>query len=647
MYKYGIVVIGYKNADGISRLLNALEQADYEGKELMLIISIDYSGDDHVFDVANAFEWKKGQKVVKRYTSRQGLRNHVLACGDYMNEYGLNALAVFEDDMMPSRDFFHFTRQATEKYINDDNIAGISLYTHCINFNVHESFVPVNNGKDNYFFQCAQSRGQVWFRKQWNDFKSWYVDNAAILDANVNIPWAVTNWPDTSWLKYHIKYCIEKKKYFVYPYISFSTCFGDVGEHVKANTNSFQVPLSNGDNREYDFAEFDDRAVRYNAFFENEDLYKWCGVKKDELTVDLYGVHQTCNTKYLLSKKSRPYRILKSWGDCLIPHEMNIFNDIEGDKIFLYDTREDVKRYKITPDDKLVLYGSGGEGRRWLQRLGTDRVYGFADSDSKKAGNVVYGKRIFSLEELKEMRGEVHIYISANPINKDSILRTLRQEKLDDMVIGSPFYYNNVNVDISAMVDAGTEFEGRNSVMHNSRISDTYFGYASYVSSDSCLSKTHIGRYTCIGPNVKIVVGQHPTHDFVSVSPLFYSKQKIIGEPYVSRAKFDEYRYTAKGYRVEIGNDVWIGANVSLMEGITIADGTIVAAGANVVNDTEPYSIIGGNPARIIKYRFSKEDVKYLLDLKWWNYSEEWLKKHAEMFEDIEKLKMCKKMEHK
>lgn len=644
MYKYGIVVIGYKNAEGVRRLLDALEKADYEDENPLLIISIDYSGEDNVFNEANSFQWTNGEKVVKRHTNRQGLRNHVLACGDYINEYGLDALVVFEDDMMPSRDFFHFTRQATEKYIDNDNIAGISLYTHCVNFNVNERFVPINNGKDNYFFQCAQSRGQVWFRKQWNDFKSWYADNSAYLEGDVNIPWVVACWPDTSWLKYHIKYCIEKNKYFVYPYISFSTCFGDVGEHVKVGTNSFQVPLSSGGNREFDLAEFDDKAVRYNAFFENEDIYKWCGVKKDELTVDLYGVRMTCSTKYLLTRKSRPYKIIKSWGDCLIPHEMNIFHDIEGEKLFLYDTEENSERCKVVPDDKIVLYGSGGEGRRWLQRLGNDRVYGFADSDSKKAGNVVYGKRIYSLEELKELRGKVHIFISANAINKNTILHKLKQENLDDMLVGSPFYFKNVNVDTLAIVDADTEFEGRNAVLHNSEISDTYFGYASYVSSDSHLSKTRIGRFSCIGPNVNVVAGQHPTHDFVSVSPLFYSEQKIIGEPYVSKAKFGEFRYTKRGYRVEIGNDVWIGANVTLMEGITIADGTIIAAGANVVKDTEPYSIIGGNPARIIKYRFPEEDVEFLLDLKWWNYSEEWLKSHAELFTDIERLKMCKKI---
>ena len=84
-----------------------------------------------------------------------------------------------------------------------------------------------------------------------------------------------------------------------------------------------------------------------------------------------------------------------------------------------------------------------------------------------------------------------------------------------------------------------------------------------------------------------------------------------------------------------MGNDVWIGDGVKIMEGVTIADGTIVAAGANVVKDTEPYSIVGGNPARPIRYRFNEEQIKFLLDLKWWNKPENWIDEYAKYFDNI------------
>lgn len=74
----GIVVIGYKNALGIKRLLDSLEKAYYNKKNIKLIISIDYSGDDTVEKIANDFEWKYGEKIIKAYKSNLGLREHIL-----------------------------------------------------------------------------------------------------------------------------------------------------------------------------------------------------------------------------------------------------------------------------------------------------------------------------------------------------------------------------------------------------------------------------------------------------------------------------------------------------------------------------------------------------------------------------------------
>ena len=131
MYNYGIVTIGYKNISGIQRLLKALDKADYQNQEILLIISIDHSGENSVLDIAEDFEWKHGKKVIKKFSQNLGLRRHVLACGYYLNEFNLDALIVFEDDMYPSIDFFRFSKAATEYYIDDDRIAGISLYTRC------------------------------------------------------------------------------------------------------------------------------------------------------------------------------------------------------------------------------------------------------------------------------------------------------------------------------------------------------------------------------------------------------------------------------------------------------------------------------------------------------------------------------------
>ena len=78
---------------------------------------------------------------------------------------------------------------------------------------------------------------------------------------------------------------------------------------------------------------------------------------------------------------------------------------------------------------------------------------------------------------------------------------------------------------------------------------------------------------------------------------------------------------TSKG-NVVIGNDVWIGANVTIMSGITIGDGAVIANNSHVVRSVEPYTIVGGNPAKLIKYRFSKEQIEKLLEIKWWYWDD-------------------------
>ena len=196
MYKYGIVVIAYKNEDRIKRLLNALSIADYDNNDdVYLIISIDKSENDKVEKIADEFKWEYGKKDVVTFPHRLGLRNHVIHCGDYLNTYDLDAIAVFEDDTLPARGFFYFMEEATEKYINNKDIAGISLYSHWVN-NMWQEFVPMMSSYDNYFMQCAQSWGQIWFRNQWNEFRIWY-EKQGVMDKNYWIPQEVTSWPET------------------------------------------------------------------------------------------------------------------------------------------------------------------------------------------------------------------------------------------------------------------------------------------------------------------------------------------------------------------------------------------------------------------------------------------------------------------
>lgn len=354
--KYAIVIIGYNRPDNVLRLLNSLDVAEYFGDVVDLIISIDNSGTDKVENVANEFIWKYGNKKVVTYPERQGLRKHILGCGRFLAEY--DAIAVLEDDLYVSPAFYQYMRAAVEKYNKNEKIAGISLYTHLWNPNpaVNLPFTPTESGYDNFFIQYAQSWGQIWMKKQWLEFIDWYEDNSADITVDERTPDYIATWKN-SWLKYHIKYCIEKDKYFVYPYRSYTTCFTDVGEHNNFGGAIYQVPLAKIVDRTFKFCELDNSdAVIYDAFFERDsEAFKRIA---DDILVDIYGVKHVLleKNRYVLTTKILNYRVDRSFALCMRPHEENVINGILGNQIFLYDTKYEEKSDEEKEDVKRFVY---------------------------------------------------------------------------------------------------------------------------------------------------------------------------------------------------------------------------------------------------------------------------------------------------
>lgn len=186
---------------------------------------------------------------------------------------------------------------------------------------------------------------------------------------------------------------------------------------------------------------------------------------------------------------------------------------------------------------------------------------------------------------------------------------------------------------------AGSVFGGYNSLSQDTFFVASEMGMYSYLGEHCRLSHTQVGKFCSIGSFVRLAVGRHPTREWVSTSPVFFSKAKQNGTTFVSKPRFDEKIYTEGNKYLIIGNDVWIGDNVTILPGITIGDGAILAAGAVVTKNVEPYSIVGGNPARHIRYRFDEQERQFLLSLQWWNMNIEWIKDKANYFDCITSLK--------
>lgn len=347
--KYGIVVIAYNRARSLNRLLERLTNCFYGAERITLIISLDFSSNKEVKNLAETYNWNYGEKIVKIYKTRIGLRKHVLNCGNYMNDYELDVIAVFEDDIYPSCNFFFFMKKAADFYKNNDRIAGISLYSHQWNVNAQCMFEPYRTEYDVFFIQYAQSWGQIWTRKQWNEFYEWYLENESF-ESDPSLPEFVNSWPESSWLKYHIKYCVKKNKFFVYPYVSYTTCFSDIGEHTVKESTLQQVVLQEGKKEDYIFPAFNENAVKYDAFFERIFSDNIAGIKPENICVDLYQTKKTKKTRYILTTQILNYEIVASFGLRMRPQEANIINKIQGKDIFLYDTKRQKKNIRSRYD---------------------------------------------------------------------------------------------------------------------------------------------------------------------------------------------------------------------------------------------------------------------------------------------------------
>lgn len=140
------------------------------------------------------------------------------------------------------------------------------------------------------------------------------------------------------------------------------------------------------------------------------------------------------------------------------------------------------------------------------------------------------------------------------------------------------------------------------------------------------INQCDIGSFCSIANNVVIGGGNHPI-EWVSTSSAFYNNKDIFKKKF---SRFERRQHP----RVTIGNDVWIGEGAIIRAGVKIGTGAVIGMGSVVVKDIDPYAVVGGNPAHLIKMRFDEKTLSELLMTKWWEWSEEKLTRMAQYIKD-------------
>lgn len=341
-----IVLIAYNRPDALQRLLKSINEADYGGEtDILLVISVDGGGSEEVLRIADGFDWRYGEKKVVRHEENLGLKRHVLECGDYAVTYG--SVLMLEDDLTVSEGFYAYAQKALEFASGKEGIGGISLYNHLLNVHVREPFYAIDDGYDNYYMQFASSWGQVYLKEMWEGFRNWLAENDGKDLAGDDVPANVSSWSESSWLKYNIRYLIEKDLFFLYPRISLTTNFMEEGSHARSKTFDLQVPMLYGRKKEYDFSGIRESSAVYDAFFENTGLKEtaaaYTGSEPGDCIIDLYGYRQVKERgekRFILTSRSLPYKTVRTFARSIRPLDANIIKDIPGSDLFLYDLEE-------------------------------------------------------------------------------------------------------------------------------------------------------------------------------------------------------------------------------------------------------------------------------------------------------------------
>lgn len=200
----------------------------------------------------------------------------------------------------------------------------------------------------------------------------------------------------------------------------------------------------------------------------------------------------------------------------------------------------------------------------------------------------------------------------------------------------------NPRISLLAFVSSNSYINGNCYINRAVKIKAARIAAHTYIGAHTDVENAIIGKFCSIADNCRIGMSNH-SFDYLSTSPVFTQKINGLHECWIDKNVFE---HKSEVERVFVDNDIWIGSHVLIKGGVHIGNGACIAAGAVVVKDVPPYAIVGGVPAKVIRYRFPDDVIAKLEEIKWWDMPDEKLKEHIALFqkenvtvEELEKLK--------
>lgn len=286
--------------------------------------------------------------------------------------------------------------------------------------------------------------------------------------------------------------------------------------------------------------------------------------------------------------------------------------------------RELIYNKLIKENKKLIIYGTGLAASEFLtdMRISIDNIYCFMETNPKKSN--YNGFPLYSIKEIKkiDMSGKFIIVASAY---YPAIIKELER-------------YGLVEKEDFIHSGAYTEFikdVNQNRIINGKKIGRYSYGVMKHINNQYL---KEIGSFCTINRDAKIGPINHPL-SWISTNPIIYRTiEEASGDEFITgildlQNGIDTFEVNEE-QPIIIKNDVWIGTNTLILPGVKIGNGAIIAGGAVVTKDVPDYAVVGGVPAKVIKYRFSEKEIEMLLKIQWWNWPIDKIKDNVELFRD-------------